>query len=292
MYTRIIFFVGIVLLMGGCTGLDIKDITALQDVEIKKSELVPNKEQLASVATKPKVVVDKFREPADQTVRELSSLANLASAMIGATERYLAEAGIEIVNRSEAQELLGEVELAEQQNKVGSGGYKGPQVAQYVIVGRIDSVDTSAKFIEASEYYTKKGERIYISPKCKYGANVGGKLHIYTVPQLRLAKSVGVQDDATTYENSRGACQRNPAGFTALIRDAGEQAVKGARTEFQNFFAPKGYVIEMRTDGKHYYIKVTIGSKRGLKKGGTAEIFTKTLQKNPLTGESYRAALK
>lgn len=288
MYTHIIFFVGIVLLMGGCTSLDIKDIEGLSPVDMLRAELAPTKAQVVSVATKPKVVVDKFREPSDHRVRELSSLANLANVLTGTTEKYLTQAGIELVSRSEAQNLLGEVKLAEQQGKVGgSGGYQGLQVAEYVIVGRIDSVDTSAKFQEAYEYQDKEGKRVRIPPKCKYRADVTGKLHIYTVPQLRVAKSVNVRGNANKTEDSRGRCDKNPTSSTSIIREAGEDAVEGARIEFQNFFAPKGYVIEMRSskDGKQYFIKVTIGKKRGLKRGEAVEIFTKTLQKNPLTEE-------
>ena len=286
MYTRIIIIVALILLMGGCTSLDIKDFEAWQTVELEMSELAPTKEQLAAFATKPKVVVANFREPQEPRVREISSLANLASTLMGTTEKYLTDAGIEAISRDEAQKLLGEVQIAEQKDKVG--GYTGPIIAQYVIVGHIESVDTSVEFQEASEYYTKKGERIYTPPKCKYKASMIGTVRVYTVPQLRIAKSVKMQGTDNTSEDSKGNCENNPANLTALIRKAGDDALYDASTKFQNFFAPQGYIIEMRRspNGKNYIIKVTIGSNRGLKRGKKVEVFTKTLQKNPFTGES------
>ena len=308
MYTRILFFVGIVLLIGGCSNLNIKDLDAWQNVNLRISELAPTKEQFAFFASKPRVVVDKFREPDDRRVRTLSSLANLASTLTGSTEEYLTQVGIEIVNRGEAQKLLGEVKLAELKNKVGDpSGYNGPQVAQYVIVGHINSVDTSAVFQEAyyievptyinvptTEGKTEKKEQIEqiekkrIPPQCTYSANVVGKLRIYMVPKLRVAKSISVRNGATRTEDSRGSCRKDPTNFTALIRQAGERAIGRVGTTFQNFFAPKGYIVEMRRDkkGKKYLIKVTVGSERGLTKGRKADIFTQTLQKNPFTGET------
>jgi hypothetical protein len=292
MYTRIIFVVGIILLMGGCTSLDIKDFDAWQNVELEMSELAPTKEQLISLAAKPKVVVADFREPKEQRIRENSLLANLASLMMGTTEKYLTQAGIEVVSRNEAQKLLGEVQIAEQKDKVG--GYTGPLIAQYVIVGHIDSVDTSSEFQEASSYTNKKGERIDIRPKCNYKATVIGKVRVYTVPQLRMVKSVNMQGTDTTSEDSRGYCPKTAADLIALIRKAGDNALDDASTKFQNFFAPQGYIIEMRQapNGKNYIIKVTIGSDRGLKRGKTVEVFTKTLQYNPLTGESSQEERK
>jgi hypothetical protein len=286
MYTRHIIFVGILLLMGGCTSLDIKDFDAWQPVDLEKSELAPT--DLANS----KFVVANFREPPDPRVKGISSLANLASLMMGTTEKYLTDAGIEVVSRNDAQKLLGEVQLAEQKGKVG--GYKGPVIAQYVIVGHIDSVDTSAEFQEASEYVTKKGERIYTPPKCKYEANVTGTIRVYTVPKLIIAKSVSMRGTDNTSEDSRGNCENNPAKLTALIREAGDEALYDASTKFQNFFAPHGYIIEMRKspNGKDSIIKVTIGSNRGLKIGKTVEVFTKTLQNNPLTEESTQEERK
>ncbi len=286
MNTRAILFACAALVLGGCSNLDIKDIDAWADVDIERSEFAPDKAQLAAAAGKPKVVVDKFVEPDDNLVRKLASLANLSSVMAGSAEDYLTQAGVEVVGRNEAQTLLNEVRLAETKGRAGQ--YQGPQVVQYAIVGRVDGVDTSSKFQEAYCVDTKEGRQCY-PPKCTYKADVTGRIRIYTVPQLRVVKSIKIQDDATKIEDTRSSntcTNRGATGYTALIRDAGEQAVKGSRIEFQNFFAPKGYISDMRTKENQYIVKITIGKNRGIDKGSLIEIFTKKLEEDELTGET------
>jgi hypothetical protein len=264
MYTRLIIFVGLILLMGGCISQGEIKPGEMQTVSLLSSDSAPTEAQIAATG-QPKVVLDEFREPKDQRVIEISSLANLASTLMATAEKYLTEAGIEVISRKEAKQLLDEVKLAEQTGKVGVGGYTGPLIARYVLVGRIDSVDTSATRLSSN--------------KCKEEANVGGTIHIYMVPQLQIAKSVNMRGNATRYGG--GNCQNNPANLTALIREAGEKAVGDARTKLQNFFAPKGYITEMRQDptGKIFSIKVNIGSQLGLKKGNPVEVFSDKEQK-------------
>ncbi len=283
---HIIFLSLTALLLGGCgPSLNIKNLDDLTPEQLEKADPAPTPSEISDSSNKPKIVIADFLEPADVHIKKLSLLSGLAREMTGNTEKYLSDAGVTLIAREEAASLLNEVQLSEMQGKVGQ--YNGPSVAQYVIIGRINSITTSSDFTEGSTYKNKKGEIIRISPECNYKANVTGRLRIYLVPELRMVKTIPLEQDSSSREDSRGSCNKHPASFTNLIREAGDQAVKSSRILFQNFFTPKGYILEKRLDQKKAlsFFKINLGSNRDLKQGAQVEVYNKTSETNPLTGK-------
>ena len=281
---HVIFLSIAALLLGGCgPSLNIKNLDDLIPEQMEKAVPAPTKTELAT--GRPKIVIANFLDPEDEDIKKLSLLSGLAREMTGNTETYLSEVGVTIIDRNEAPSLLNEVQLSEMQGKAGQ--YNGPLVAQYAIIGRINSITTATEFQEGKSYKNKKGETIRIPPKCRYKANVTGILRIYIVPELRIVKTIQLNQDSSNTEDSRGSCNQNPLGFTNLIQQAGQQAVKSSRILFQNFFTPKGYILEKRVNHKEKlsYFKINIGKKRGLKKGLKVEVYNKISDTNPLTGE-------
>ncbi len=267
-------------LLGGCSNTTIKDLSSWKNVAMQRSISAYNTKALLATGDRIKIVVDKFVEPENQSVRQLASLANLSNVMAAVSEKYLTKAGVEVIDRKDAKRLLKEIRLAEAKGKAGR--YKGPQVVQYALVGYVDGIDTSSKFTERKCSGGKCS-----SPTCTYTANIVGKIRIYTVPELRMVKSIALKDDATRYEETRtDTCMsRGAASYTTVIRDVGEQAVKGARIKFQNFFAPKAYVSNMRMKDGKYIIKINIGKNRNLEEGTVIKVFTTRLEKDGITGE-------
>ncbi len=267
-----IFLISAILLIAGCAGLDIKHPDdGWQVVELSRSPLAPSSEDLEET----KILVSKFEEPSNETLKKISSLASLADAMTASTEKLISEVGVEIIDRQDPAAVLlaNEIQLAEAQGR--KGVYEGPKVAKYTFFGRIVSVSTDAKY---------QAQQKKQAAKCQYEANVTGILRIYTVmPRVKVIKSLDLRSSASTSEDAGSpSCDENPEKHTTIIRTAGEKAVESLRSEFENFFLPTGYITEMRTDGKKYIVKVSIGKKQGLKMGDRVHIFTKKQSKTSL----------
>jgi len=274
-------------LLSGC-GTVIKDMSTWETVKLQKSEFAPNQKTLAQSGGKTKVVIAKFIEPENKAVRKLAKSVNLSRVMAAQLEKYLADAGLEIIDRNRAKSLLREVKLAEARGKAGR--YKGNQVAEYVLTGSIDSVDISNKFREARR--DKEGNTY--APRCTFKANVTSTLRVYTVPEMRIVKTIKLDEGSTRSEETRrnNCASRGHDSYARVIRQAGEQAVEDVRNEIKAQFASKAYISDMRTKDNKYIIRISIGKNKGVKQGTVVHIFSKRLNTDGLTGKKEIEVIK
>ncbi len=269
-------------LLAGCTSLEIKDLDQWQPVNLVTTDHPPTPEQIAATGQRTKVVVSQFKEPSN---RRLAQEASLSTALTAGVESYLTDAGVQLVSRDNAQTLLDEVAVAETTGQ--SGRYQGPEVASFAVMGRIDSVDIHSEFTAGYQVKTKEGTK-RVPSSCRYTANMSGTLQIYAIPELQMARNITFSGSDSNSEESYN-CSDSMSKYMALIRSAGESGLRSGRVALQNHFAPKGYVVDMRTNGDNaYLVRVMLGSDRGLKKGSKIEFFASKESYNPLTQQSSR----
>lgn len=264
---RLFWVAATVLLMSGCAAT-IKDISEYRSAPLLEAEYMPSKDLLDS--RRPQIVVF---DADDSALKDRAG--QVGSVLSRAVESRLAESGAEIIDRNLALALRDELALAEAK---GQGVYQGPAVANFAVKASITNADFTSEYVQIQLVRTKKGT--YFEPAhCNYRAKFSGSLRIYELPALRLLASVSLNGPA--FLSSEEKC--NKARAEPLIRQAVEEAVTRSRTEFQNVFAPKGYVIEKRIKGSDAIFKIMLGSTNGIKSQDKLAFFSQRQTVNPLT---------
>lgn len=251
----------------GCSSTGVSDLSSYKPVPIPKADHIPSKEQMR--LGKSKVVVYEV-----QSATPGAKEYGLDAAMTSALEGKVAKAA-ELVDRSAARALRREVETAE---RSGDASYSGPDVADYAVKAQISQANFGSSFQEART--TEDDDQI--PAKCSYEAEVVGVMKIYTVPDLDVAKTIGLEGDAYSSTETRSS-ECNAAG-QGLLRTAAEEAISSRRTAFQNFFAPRGYVVKRRKKEDDNLFKTTLGTDLAAKKGRSVQVIRVQENRNELTG--------
>lgn len=255
------------------------DLSKFHDTDLKEAEILPTKDQLKQQRIK--VVVFE----ADEGRNLYAVNAHLGETFAKALEKEISAAGTEIVDRNIAGKLKDELKLAESR---GAGSYNGPQVAQYVIRGKLSSAEPTTSFHEATSYTDKKGNTTYQPAYYEHQGKVGGIVNVYELPSLRLVTTYNVAGSATVQDQLTWrnwyAGQQFDSG-AKLLRDATFNAISLQNHELKNIFAPKGYVVECRTNSEKSIFKVLVGRGQGVKAGDKVVIYSLRKKHNALTGK-------
>ncbi|QEP44900.1 hypothetical protein D5085_18225 [Ectothiorhodospiraceae bacterium BW-2] len=260
----------------GCAGLTIDDIDAWQPVNLPLAELAPTEAQLARSQQKIRVVSSGFTLSQPSALAQQSQVVATLSARL---EQHLTGAGVQLIDRHQAQKLLSELALAEATGR--SGSYQGPEVADFAVMGRIDSIETGSQFAKSYERKTKQGSE-RVPAKCTYQATVKATLQIFSIPELQMVERIALSGSETMEEESQHCSSAN-GKYSALVARAGEESLDSGRVELQNRFAASSYVVDMRSDGEEYLIKIMIGRQRHISKGDKIEIIRLRQEGNRLT---------
>jgi hypothetical protein len=259
-----------ILLLSACA-TTIKDLSAYRPAPLLEADFMPSREMLTS--RRAQVVVFEAENSAAQ-----QRAPQLGTVLTRAIEARLSESGAEIVDRDVALTLRDELTLAEAK---GQGSYAGPAVANFAVKTTLTNANFSSEYVQLQLVRTKKGT--YWEPAhCNYRAQVSASLRVYEIPSLRLLGNANLVGPA--YLSSEERC--NDSRADALLRQAAEEAVKRNRTEFQNLFAPKGYVIEKRVSGSKAIFKIMLGSTQGIKSQDKLAFFSLQQNVNPLTQQT------
>lgn len=263
-------------LLSGCASTQI-NMADYHPVPMEKAEFMPSPAEVDG--KRAKVVIFN---PDSGGIR-LAKSSRAAHTVAGTLEKYLNQAGVEIVDRSLASKLKKEIQLAEIK---GNSDYTGPKVSDYSITGTISEANTSSSFSEQRQWQDKEGKWHVIPASCHFSANVSANLRIYKLPSLNYIKSIDVSGSASNSRQTRSSrCYLSPNAQNSLIRAAASNAIKAYRTPFQNFFAPKAYVEERRSGKKGDIFKLTQGSQFGFITGAKVTLYTKLKSINGLTGK-------
>jgi len=264
-------------LMSGCATT--VDLSKFHDAELKEAEVMPNRQQLAQ--GRMKVVVFE----ADEGKNANAINAHLGETFAKAVEKELTAAGTEVVDRGMAAKLKSELRLAESR---GAGNYKGPEVAQYMVRGKLSSAEYMNTFHDASSYNDKDGKYHYTPAYYEHVGTIGGAIDVFELPTLRLVTTFNIEGSASvqdqlTWANWFGG--RPTEAGALLLRNATFEALHRQSAELKNIFAPKGYVVEHRSDGKKSIFKVMMGRSQGLKAEDKVVIYSLRHKTNALTGK-------
>jgi hypothetical protein len=260
--------------LSGCTTVD---LSKFHDADLKEAEIMPSKAQLNQQRIK--VVVFE----ADEGHNQYAMNAHLGETFAKALEKEITEAGTEIVDRNLAGKLKDELKLAEVR---GSGNYNGPEVANYVVRGKLSSAEPTTTFHEAMNVKGPDGKYYYTPAYYEHVGKVGGIVNIYELPSLRLINTFTVEGTASAQDQANWRnwyANREFDSGGKLLRDATFAAIKLENHQLKNIFAPKGYVVERRTDGDKSIFKVLMGSGQGVKTGDKVVIYTLRNKHNRLT---------
>jgi len=264
------------LVLTGCASTS-DNFTQYQSVSMQKADVLPTKESLAG--EKFKVVIFT----ADDGGSKLAKKAKAGYSVATTLEKYMAEAGVEIVDRDIADKLEIEIETAEE---LGESTYQGQEIADYAITGSISTAQVGASFTERSTYKDKKG-KVHVTPAyCTYSAKVTANLKLYTMPALTYSKTISIDDSVSSSKDTNNSnCPMSANQQQSMVRQAAVEAVKDSRIEFQNFFAPKAYVLEHRVFEDQDIFKLSAGTNLGFKAGDELKFYSVNKSKNPLTGD-------
>jgi len=258
------------LLLSACA-TTIKDLSAYRPAPLLETDIMPSQEMLTS--RRAQIVIF---EADDSAVHRRAP--QVGAVLTRAIEARLSESGAEIIDRNVALTLRDELTLAEAK---GQGSYAGPAVANFAVKTTLTNADFTSEYVQLQLVRTKKGT--YWEPAhCNYRAQISAALRVYEIPSLRLLGTVNLVGPA--YLSSEERC--NDSRTDALLRQAAEEAVKRNRTEFQNLFAPKGYVIEKRVSGNKAIFKIMLGATQGIKSQDKLSFFSLQQSVNPLTQQT------
>lgn len=272
--------IGLLLLgtLHGCASLNV-DPYEYPEAPLERAQHLPSEQALAG---KPiRIAVSKFDIAGSGTAARLAHNAGLAAVMATTLESYIDDTGARVIDRSDAESLTEEVIRVEE----AGGVYQGQPIADYVVRGTVDGASISKRFQEEERHTDDEGKEHVTPAKCKYTAAVSGRIRVYKMPSLEVATTVPLEQQYTSAEDARNAACPIGAQHYQYLRKAAQYAVANARAAVLNQFAPKGYVLTKRTDGKTYLFKISIGKNKNLQKGMRVKIFTRVDVKNEITGK-------
>lgn len=280
------FISAVIIFFSGC-GASIDSIEAYVPVPLEKSEFMPSKEEIKSGKTK--VVLTRIDDKNFQLARQ----ANLGQSLYVELERELGTSGtVEILDREVSKKFENEIRLSEL-NEASQMDQTELAAAKYAISGSLSNARFSSRFTRTQRWTDKEGKVYVIPAHYNYTAFVSGILKIYAIPSMKVLKTIEFSDSVSRREDSQYYGDRHyPSDVSGMLNSAGRSAIHSTRHEFKNFLAPKGYIMEQRTDGDESIVQVSIGSHDGLSTGDEVQIYTTQRTINLLTDEEEAQDIK
>lgn len=262
--------------LSGCINTQ-ENIREYQNVSMVKADILPTKAILSGV--KQKIVIF----PADSSDVPMAKASHVGNTIAMSLETQLADVGVEVVDRSIASKLKKELALAESK---GKSSYNGPEIANYAITGHVSNAGLSYDFTKRRSYVDDDGKRHVTPAHCRFTATVSANLKLYKLPGLAYSKTILTDDSASfSTDTSNSRCPISDAASASLLRKAANAGVESNREAFQNFFAPKAYVLERKVNGDKSLFKISAGKNFGFKAESTITFYNLEVNKNPLTGD-------
>jgi len=235
---------------------------------------MPSKSELAGV--KKRVIVLELED--NKWLGAGDNLSNQVIKELNATNNVV------IVDRTLAAKLGQEIQLAEIK---GRTGYRGQDVADFAVSGKITDAATGVKFTEASSWQDKEGKSHHTPAKCTTSGRAAFSLKIVQLPSLDVIKTIDQEATASSTQDARwmNSCpQLSKDEANGIVSAAVANALRKANADLKNQFAPSGFILERRTHEENNIFKTTLGTSGGAKEGLPAEIIRVVSEQNALTG--------
>ncbi len=273
-------FLLILLFLSGC-GASIDSLEAYTPVPLENSAFMPTKEEIKSGKTK--VILT----PINDASFMLAQKANLGQSLYVELERQLSTSGtVEILDRTASEKFEKEIRLSEL-NQASKMSEVDLFVAKYAISGSLSNAQFVSRFVETQRWQDKEGKTHIIPAHYIYTASVSGILKIYAIPSMKVLKTIEFSDSAR-----RTGDIYYPADVGGMLNQAGRSAIHSTRHDFKNYLAPKGYIMQQRSDGEKKIVQVNIGKADGLETGEEVDIYSVRSNTNPFTQEEEVESVK
>ena len=230
----------------------------------------------------------------------------LDKAISSAFEGILAEmGGAEVYSRQDLDKVLKEQKLQQsglfdENTLVQVGKLAG---VKYIITGSIDSVTQEYKDYEsaansAGNAVGRQGQKNndlttqLLGSAIKLAGTMASGMKITTRVTFKIidvATGKIVFSKQVTESKNIGKIP-NPTYSQIIggIKDDIMEALKGVKPEISGFFAPSGYIIQVKSDKKHekFIAQINLGSKDHIKAGQTFKVYKFDEITDPITGKT------
>jgi len=133
---RTLYIITGLILLTGCASTKV-DMSAYHQVPMQRADIMPTPAEVSGKAVK--VVIFP---PGSGRIR-LAISARVPHTLASTLEKYLTNAGAEVVDRNLAKKLRKEIQLAEIK---GKSDYTGPQIADYAVTGTVATANFGSSF--------------------------------------------------------------------------------------------------------------------------------------------------
>jgi len=202
----------------------------------------------------------------------------LEPSMRSELEAALLDSGkVTLLDRNLAMRLRGAMAEAERSGKTP----KAMQQADSLIISQIDLMSADREYRPAT---TNRKGRV-VPGVCITTAEVSGVMKIHDVFENDTVGIQKISGRARDVDEAPACAPINNEDERALFQQAAKKASSEAKGFLRTHFAPKGYVVEKRSNGESWVFKVTTDG-QAMSEYKTVKIFDRRLASNALTGET------
>jgi hypothetical protein len=276
------------LILAGCATK--VDLEKFHPANLNDADLMPSTDQLKQ--RRVKVVVFEANAEAVANIGKENEpvLSSVLSRMMGIgpqddvnfggivtsmVEKTLTQTGVELVDRNLASDLSKVL-------KSGDAVTESSQVlAEFAISGAISSANSYARYVQAYSWKDDNGKDHTIAEHYTHSSVVTGSLKLFELSPVGLFKTFNLYGNASMDDPRRD----NEYVRLELLKRATRNAVDDIVYLLKNTFAPKGYVLESRTNGKSLIFKVSMGGGQSAHAEDKVVIYSVKKKNDTLTGK-------
>ena len=245
-----------------------------QTVALAEADVLPSPEEVNR--EKPRVAILPLELLRGQAEVANAEANTLEPALRSELEAALLDSGkVDMADRNLAMRLQGA--LIEYEKRKGEPP-KPFQQADYLIISQIDLATTESEYKEST--VNSKGRPL--PGICINRAEVSGVLKVYGILENKIQAITEISGAERNIVEAPRCATLDSAQARQLYQQATKDAVNDSKGFFREFFAPKGYISEKRTNGKGWAFKVSTRG-RAMAEYKTVKIFERTLTENRLT---------
>lgn len=283
--------------------VDLSEFAQDTSADMERAARMPTEAMLKASQDRAKVVLLHADQGGASGVQGGQAYRELTDALTREVEAILAENGVEIVDRSLADKLDQEIKMCELQGSGKCGSGMEPSAARYAVKASITNATYNPVFINAQrssggdgaalllnasypgfvERYPVDGKNdvLVVKPHFNHMAQVGTQIKVYELPSLREVSSVV----GSGSQNQRTADQAPIGGQLLVASMKAALSTNDMKVGLVNVFAPKGYVIGRRTNGKKTIFKISMGASQGVVPFAPIVIASERTTVNPITNK-------
>ncbi|MFK7889818.1 MAG: hypothetical protein AB8B63_03300 [Granulosicoccus sp.] len=243
-------------------------------VPLEEADVLPSPEEVNREKSRVAILpLELFRGQSQVANAESQSLEPALRSELEAS--LLASGKVDLTDRNLASRLQGA--LIEYEKRKGEPP-KPFQQADYLIISQIDLAAMESDY----RAKTENSEGRTLPSICIRNAEVSGVLKVYGIKENQIEAITEISGSKRDVTEAPECADLDVKQARQLYQQATQDAVNGSKRFFREFFAPRGYISEKRTDGKGWVFKVSAPGP-AMAEYKTVKIFERRLTENPLT---------